>query len=435
MPRPPGIPADGDALRRLRAARGWTQEHASETAGVSVRLLRKAERGGTLDHASLALLAAAYSTPAALLAPHDLCRDPPPTGANVLGATPVEPDTDLLAGWLAARRALDPRAEVAQLCAPGVVVHHGQGESRGVRRAGDYLARVGARLGPPAVESVAEFGALVLGRWRATPVGERGDADGAPVYGVTSLRVDPDSGAIAEVWEYETPRMGSLPVAEPGDRGASYGPRVRRAVRGALARAIRRSRGWTQLDAALNANLSERSVRKVEQGGPVSAATVAALAAALSSPGAVVTPEDLLQEPIAGQPVRPEVVAMTTEWFDRLWHKRDVTVIDELLAERLVFHSESGVVRDREAMKERVRMFHTAFGDFDFRVERVHDLGAEIVCVWRVSMTHHGPWAGLAATGCRVTVEGASWIEVVGQRFRDAWDFWDPAVIQRQLTA
>jgi transcriptional regulator with XRE-family HTH domain len=63
---------DGQQLRLLRAARGWTQLQAAEQAGFSDRLIRKAESGGPLETQTLAVLAQLYSTPQRPLTPGDL---------------------------------------------------------------------------------------------------------------------------------------------------------------------------------------------------------------------------------------------------------------------------------------------------------------------------------------------------------------------------
>ena len=108
-------------------------------------------------------------------------------------------------------------------------------------------------------------------------------------------------------------------------------------------------------------------------------------------------------------------------------------MVDELIVPEFAFHSEAGVVRNREEFKARVLKFHESFSDFDFVLEDVSDLGDAVVCRWRVSMTHHGQWVDLPPTGRRVTVHGSSWAQLVGEKFGDAWDYWDPAALYSQL--
>lgn len=57
------IAINGRELRSLRLARGWTQSQLAKSAGYSERLIRKAEKGGNLDHGTIQNLAEALSTP------------------------------------------------------------------------------------------------------------------------------------------------------------------------------------------------------------------------------------------------------------------------------------------------------------------------------------------------------------------------------------
>lgn len=55
--------------------RAWSQREASERAGLSDRLIRKAERGGPLELKTIALLAQLYSQPGAPVNPQTLLAD------------------------------------------------------------------------------------------------------------------------------------------------------------------------------------------------------------------------------------------------------------------------------------------------------------------------------------------------------------------------
>jgi transcriptional regulator with XRE-family HTH domain len=57
----PVVPAAfGDALFRLRRARGWSLAQAGMAAGVSVMTVSRAERGGNVGLAQAVALAGAY---------------------------------------------------------------------------------------------------------------------------------------------------------------------------------------------------------------------------------------------------------------------------------------------------------------------------------------------------------------------------------------
>src|SRR5262245_420036 len=69
-----------ELLRACRLANGWTQEDAALKAGVSDRLIRKAESGGPLEIQSIASLAQLYSTAERRLTPDDLLAEPVAAG-------------------------------------------------------------------------------------------------------------------------------------------------------------------------------------------------------------------------------------------------------------------------------------------------------------------------------------------------------------------
>jgi len=75
-PKGRSYPCNGDLLRRRRQQRRWTQEDLADITKYSVRLIAKAEAGGSLHPDTLERLAAALSSPADPLCPEDLITNP-----------------------------------------------------------------------------------------------------------------------------------------------------------------------------------------------------------------------------------------------------------------------------------------------------------------------------------------------------------------------
>ena len=67
---------NGDLLRERRLLLGWTQEQLAEKSGYSLRLIAKAEAGGSVQATTIEHLAETLSTPAATLYPEDLATHP-----------------------------------------------------------------------------------------------------------------------------------------------------------------------------------------------------------------------------------------------------------------------------------------------------------------------------------------------------------------------
>jgi transcriptional regulator with XRE-family HTH domain len=227
-----------------------------------------------------------------------------------------------------------------------------------------------------------------------------------------------------------------VPSRENSD---SPGPRRRHrsfAVRGDFLRSLRMARGWTQKEAARRADVSDRLVRKAEAGGPLEAKTISALAALYRTPELRLEPEQLMSDSGAVErepPAGGSLAERVQRWFDGQWRDLNLDVIDELAIPDFVFHAEWGVIHGAAEMKERVLKFREFFSDIDMVADEVIDLGDAIAVRWRATMTHSGTWLGVPPTGKRIVIWGSSWVEMVGDKFGDAWDFWDPGLIHQQL--
>src|SRR5262249_20197994 len=158
-------------------------------------------------------------------------------------------------------------------------------------------------------------------------------------------------------------------------------------------------------------------------GGPLEAKSIAVLAALYSTAQAPVVPEQLLADPAAFShepPPSSSVADKLQRWFDGQWNNLNLAVIDELATPDFEFDMESGVVGGIAEMKERVLKFRESFGEFDFVVEEVWELGDAVAVRWRVAMTQIGPWLDLAATGKRAVVQGSSWAQLKDSKFARA---------------
>jgi predicted ester cyclase len=183
----------------------------------------------------------------------------------------------------------------------------------------------------------------------------------------------------------------------------------------------------TQREVAGRAEVSERVVRKAERGGPLQASTIDALAVALQLPvEALVSPDGSTASAHAESGTEePAGARRFREYLEGVWNQRDVSLVDQYLLPEFRFHTESGIVHGREEMARRVSGMLEAFSDIQFVVHHAEQHGDFVVGRWTFALTHTGPWLGIEPTGVRVTVYGSSWVQVVGDQFGDAWDFWD----------
>jgi steroid delta-isomerase-like uncharacterized protein len=121
-----------------------------------------------------------------------------------------------------------------------------------------------------------------------------------------------------------------------------------------------------------------------------------------------------------------ENVGLARRWFEEVWNKRRTDTIDKLLTDESVSHSESGLLRGKQAFKERTHtVFLSAFPDLRMTVEATLAEGDEVVVRWVCTGTHEGDGLGFPATGRRVSFRGVTWIRFSGDKMVEGWDCWN----------
>ena len=101
--------------------------------------------------------------------------------------------------------------------------------------------------------------------------------------------------------------------------------------------------------------------------------------------------------------------------YDELFSGGKIEVIDELVAEDMVEHEEfPGLTPDREGVKQFVRLLRDDFSDIRFTPEDMIAEGDRVVARIRITGTHRGEFAGIAATNKTVDLQA---IDIL--RFQD----------------
>ena len=121
--------------------------------------------------------------------------------------------------------------------------------------------------------------------------------------------------------------------------------------------------------------------------------------------------------------------AIVARWFEKFWgNPADLSVVDELGAEDIVFHSPMhGVVKGRSALKAMMAEMREAFPDLNFWA--VGDPIAEgdyVAARWDGGGTHTGPAFGAlpvgslpAATGKAIRFTGTTVFRIVDGKVKE----------------
>jgi steroid delta-isomerase-like uncharacterized protein len=126
---------------------------------------------------------------------------------------------------------------------------------------------------------------------------------------------------------------------------------------------------------------------------------------------------------------------LVRSYYEGVLAGRDRALLVRLLDPAFVSHDASGATVGRDRYATAVAVTHAAFGDL---AVTVHDQVAEddrVVTRWSATGTHRADFAGVPATGRRITVSGIHIHRLQDGRFVEHWEMLDLVGLLRQLQA
>ena len=195
---------------------------------------------------------------------------------------------------------------------------------------------------------------------------------------------------------------------------------------------LRRSLRWTQDQAAEKAGYTDRLIRKLERGGPVNVQTLKDVVEAYrehSEESQSVAAESFIREQ-----TRTMVESLARQWFERIFNKRDIEAINELIAPEVRLLAEGITHVGRDAIRERVQAVLDAFNPLRLTIENVLVDGDSTVVYWKVKKKHIAEFLSIPATNRWVTLRGSSHARFENNQIIEARDHWDIHDLIQQLT-
>lgn len=119
--------------------------------------------------------------------------------------------------------------------------------------------------------------------------------------------------------------------------------------------------------------------------------------------------------------------------FYEMYNLHDTALLDGLLAPEYVGTVNGQAVRGVDGAKALIGAFLSAFPDVVYQVEDTVAQGDRVVTRWSATATHGGAFAGVEATGKRVTMLGITIFRVGGGWIHELWNVWDVAGLVRQI--
>jgi steroid delta-isomerase-like uncharacterized protein len=118
-----------------------------------------------------------------------------------------------------------------------------------------------------------------------------------------------------------------------------------------------------------------------------------------------------------------------------LLHHYDEANGDAIWAEDIVFREPHHVIRGRDAARARFRAFREAFPDIAATLHEVVAQDDQVAVRYTLEGTHQGLFAGVPATGKRVTLSGIAIFRLADGRIAEGWGCADFLGFLQQLGA
>lgn len=131
-------------------------------------------------------------------------------------------------------------------------------------------------------------------------------------------------------------------------------------------------------------------------------------------------------------------LALTRRVFEEAWNKGNLDVLDEMYSTNYISHDPSvpGGALNRDAFKQTIAMYRSAFPDVHFTIDEQYAVGDSMVVVrWTAVGTHTGPLQGMPATGKRSTVTGLTLARFANGKGVEDYTNWDTLGMLQQIGA
>ena len=120
--------------------------------------------------------------------------------------------------------------------------------------------------------------------------------------------------------------------------------------------------------------------------------------------------------------------------YQELWNTGNLDVIAEAVAEDVVVHDTvNGELRGRDAIRDIVVAYRTAFPDMQLTIDDQIAEGDTVVTRWSASGTHLGPLGRVPPTGKSGYLTSVNISRFSGLKIVEVWEMWDGLGLVHQL--
>ncbi|TME14414.1 MAG: ester cyclase [Chloroflexi bacterium] len=133
-----------------------------------------------------------------------------------------------------------------------------------------------------------------------------------------------------------------------------------------------------------------------------------------------------------------ENMALVRRYAEEGWGKKNLAVMDELVAPDMVDHNPIGMMdqhQGAEGVKRTILSLQTAFPDFSLTIEEMLADQDKVALRWTIRGTHQGTLMGIAPTGKAVSWSGVNIFRLTGGKIVEESGMADIAGLLQQLGA
>ncbi|CCB85070.1 MULTISPECIES: ester cyclase [Parachlamydia] len=129
----------------------------------------------------------------------------------------------------------------------------------------------------------------------------------------------------------------------------------------------------------------------------------------------------------------PHLKLIGEEFQERIWNKKDLSAIDDLLHPDAIIHSLLGNFQGRELMKNVVKTWLKAFPNLSVKNIFVVCERDVVVTNWRCSANHQGEFKNKKPTGRPISFSGVSMYRIKNDKIIEYWSYFDVQHILNQI--
>jgi steroid delta-isomerase-like uncharacterized protein len=126
--------------------------------------------------------------------------------------------------------------------------------------------------------------------------------------------------------------------------------------------------------------------------------------------------------------------AVAKDYAERIWDKRDLSAIEDLLNKDVIIHSLLGNYQGQESMRTVVQAWLTAFPDLTVKNNEMICEKDLVMLSWQAKGSHQGEFKGRKPSGKLISYAGVTLYRIKEGKISEYWAYLDMQHIFNQIS-